>query len=121
MKIFERVFAIFAAALFCGCGCGKKSENNPAGNAAANYPLPDPPLVADCIAKADAPATSDAATEMAAMKPALRITIDVSSGRGFLPLRWCTKESHVLNGRPLHVIGKMATASRSDCLPATLS
>ena len=48
MKIFERVFAIFAAALFCGCGCGKKSENNPAGNAAANYPLPDPPLVDNC-------------------------------------------------------------------------
>lgn len=38
--------SIFAAAIFCFSGCGKKSA--PAGNSAVNYPLPDPPLVADC-------------------------------------------------------------------------
>jgi peptide/nickel transport system substrate-binding protein len=48
MKIFDQVFAIFAATIFCFCGCGKKSEYNSSGNAPANYPLPEPPLVASC-------------------------------------------------------------------------
>ena len=37
----------FAAAIFCFSGCGKKSETAPE-KSAASYPLPDPPLVADC-------------------------------------------------------------------------
>ena len=36
---------IFTASVFCISGCGKK---NGTANTAANYPLPDPPLVADC-------------------------------------------------------------------------
>ncbi|MGH7991503.1 MAG: ABC transporter substrate-binding protein, partial [Limisphaerales bacterium] len=38
--------AIFAAAIFCFCGCGKNSATPE--KSAASYPLPDPPLVADC-------------------------------------------------------------------------
>jgi peptide/nickel transport system substrate-binding protein len=48
MKIFVRAFAVFAAAIFCFSGCGKKSESVSPGNSATNYPLPEPPLVADC-------------------------------------------------------------------------
>ena len=48
MKIFVQVAALFTAAVFCFSGCGKKSENAASGNSPANYPLPDPPLVADC-------------------------------------------------------------------------
>lgn len=36
------------AIIFGFSGCGKKSENISTGNSAANYPLPDPPLVATC-------------------------------------------------------------------------
>ena len=39
---------ISAAAVFCFCGCGKKSETASSGKSAADYPLPEPPLVADC-------------------------------------------------------------------------
>src|SRR5476651_1452138 len=46
MKIFIRVFAIFAAATFCLFGCGKKSESAP--EKPAVIALPEPPLVADC-------------------------------------------------------------------------
>jgi peptide/nickel transport system substrate-binding protein len=46
MKNFARASAVVAAAIVCFSGCGK----NPAApeKPAANYPLPDPPLVADC-------------------------------------------------------------------------
>jgi len=39
---------IFAVALICLSGCGKKSEPAAPAQSAANAPLPDPPLVADC-------------------------------------------------------------------------
>ena len=45
MKNFVQVFAIFTAAVICLPGCGKKSETK---NSATSYPLPDPPLLADC-------------------------------------------------------------------------
>jgi peptide/nickel transport system substrate-binding protein len=48
MKIFVRVFTVFAAAIVCLSGCGKKSETASSGKSAADYPLPEPPLVADC-------------------------------------------------------------------------
>jgi peptide/nickel transport system substrate-binding protein len=48
MKNLVRAFAVFAAGIFCFSGCGKKPENVLSGNSAANYPLPDPPLLADC-------------------------------------------------------------------------
>lgn len=41
-------FAILIAAIICISGCGKNPGNAPAANSAADYPLPDPPLVADC-------------------------------------------------------------------------
>ena len=34
--------------IFCFSGCGKKSENVSSGNSATHYPLPEPPLVANC-------------------------------------------------------------------------
>ena len=46
-KSFARVAAVFAAAMICLSGCGKKTETAPE-KSAASYPLPDPPLVADC-------------------------------------------------------------------------
>jgi peptide/nickel transport system substrate-binding protein len=48
MKNFVHVFTVFAAAVFCLSGCGKKSESASSGKSAADYPLPEPPLVADC-------------------------------------------------------------------------
>ena len=48
MKNFACSIAILAAAIFCLSGCGKKSETVSSENSATNYPLPDPPLVADC-------------------------------------------------------------------------
>jgi peptide/nickel transport system substrate-binding protein len=48
MKIFVRVFAIFSAAAFCFSGCGNKSETVSSENSMTNYPLPDPPVVANC-------------------------------------------------------------------------
>jgi peptide/nickel transport system substrate-binding protein len=48
MKIFARVFIVFTAAIFCLSGCGKKSDTASSGKSAADYPLPEPPLVADC-------------------------------------------------------------------------
>jgi len=45
MKNFVQVFAIFTVTIFCLSGCGKKPEPE---NSRINYPLPDPPLVADC-------------------------------------------------------------------------
>jgi peptide/nickel transport system substrate-binding protein len=44
---FIRMTAVAALAILALTGCGKKAENAPA-QPAANYPLPDPPLVADC-------------------------------------------------------------------------
>jgi peptide/nickel transport system substrate-binding protein len=38
----------FRGAFFCFSGCGKKPEMAPSENSVTNYPLPDPPLVADC-------------------------------------------------------------------------
>jgi peptide/nickel transport system substrate-binding protein len=46
MKKFVRVFAVFVTAIFCFSGCEKKSATPE--ESAASYPLPDPPLVADC-------------------------------------------------------------------------
>ncbi len=46
-KSFARVAAVFAAAMICLSGCGKKTETAPE-KSAASYPLPDPPLVAEC-------------------------------------------------------------------------
>src|SRR5471032_609657 len=48
MKNMIRVFMISTAAIFCLSGCGKKSETASSGKSAADYPLPEPPLVADC-------------------------------------------------------------------------
>ncbi|MGD0350339.1 MAG: ABC transporter substrate-binding protein [Verrucomicrobiota bacterium] len=42
-----RSAVIFAALLVCLSGCRKKAETPPE-KSAASYPLPDPPLVADC-------------------------------------------------------------------------
>ena len=47
MKRFETFVLMFAAAIFCFAGCGKKTETAPE-KSAANYPLPEPPLVASC-------------------------------------------------------------------------
>src|SRR5260221_1657116 len=46
MKNCVRAFAILAAVTICFSGCGKKPA--PPEKSAADYPLPDPPLVADC-------------------------------------------------------------------------
>ncbi|HTV39068.1 MAG TPA: ABC transporter substrate-binding protein [Candidatus Sulfotelmatobacter sp.] len=45
---FANAAALFVAAVFCLCGCGKKSETEVVSseNSATNYPLPDPPYVA---------------------------------------------------------------------------
>ena len=48
MKNFARTAAILAAVTIGFSGCGKKPETTSAPAAAANYPLPEPPLVADC-------------------------------------------------------------------------
>jgi peptide/nickel transport system substrate-binding protein len=48
MKKFVRLLAIVVAVVFCFSGCGKKSETASSENPAANFPLPEPPLVADC-------------------------------------------------------------------------
>jgi peptide/nickel transport system substrate-binding protein len=47
---FANTAIILAAAILCLSGCGKKTgtEGTPPGNAAASYPLPDPPVVANC-------------------------------------------------------------------------
>ena len=46
--------AIFCAAAFCLCGCGKNAQTNApentAENSPTNYPLPDPPVVVNCHA-----------------------------------------------------------------------
>ena len=44
---FIGMAAVVALVVLAVTGCGKKAENAPA-QPAANYPLPDPPLVADC-------------------------------------------------------------------------
>ena len=44
---FARFGAPLAVLLVCLSGCGKKTET-PVEESAASYPLPDPPLVADC-------------------------------------------------------------------------
>jgi peptide/nickel transport system substrate-binding protein len=45
MKKFVWSNLILAAAIICLPGCGKKSETASSEKTAANYPLPDPPLV----------------------------------------------------------------------------
>jgi hypothetical protein len=45
---FVRNAAIFVALTVCLSGWGKKSENAISEKSAANYPLPDPPVVVDC-------------------------------------------------------------------------
>ncbi|MEJ0091297.1 MAG: ABC transporter substrate-binding protein [Limisphaerales bacterium] len=47
MKRFVPIVLTFAAAMFCFLGCGKKTETV-LEKSAASYPLPEPPLVADC-------------------------------------------------------------------------
>jgi len=44
---FARIAAVVAVAIFVLTGCGKKTETAPT-KPAASYPLPEPPLVADC-------------------------------------------------------------------------
>ena len=44
---FVRNAVIFAAMIVCLSGCGKRAETPPE-KSAANYPMPDPPLVATC-------------------------------------------------------------------------
>ena len=44
---FARIAAVFAATIVCLSGCGKKAETAPQ-KTAGSYPLPDPPLVANC-------------------------------------------------------------------------
>jgi peptide/nickel transport system substrate-binding protein len=46
MKNFIRAFAILMVTIFCFSGCGKKSAVPE--KSAASYPLPEPPLLADC-------------------------------------------------------------------------
>jgi peptide/nickel transport system substrate-binding protein len=48
MKNLVATISIFTALIFCFSGCGKKTGNVSPENSVANYPLPDPPLVADC-------------------------------------------------------------------------
>ncbi|HUB87929.1 MAG TPA: ABC transporter substrate-binding protein [Verrucomicrobiae bacterium] len=50
MKISFASAATVLAALILVAGCGKQSENSAPNATAANYPLPDPPLVVDCQA-----------------------------------------------------------------------
>jgi peptide/nickel transport system substrate-binding protein len=47
MKRFTQTAVLFAAALLFFAGCGKKTETAPE-KSAADYPLPDPPVVVDC-------------------------------------------------------------------------
>jgi peptide/nickel transport system substrate-binding protein len=46
MKNFVRTFIVFAAAIFCFSGCGRKPATPE--KPAASHPLPDPPVVVDC-------------------------------------------------------------------------
>jgi peptide/nickel transport system substrate-binding protein len=46
MKNFVRTFAVFAVTIFCFSGCGEKPAT--LEKSAANFPLPEPPLLADC-------------------------------------------------------------------------
>jgi peptide/nickel transport system substrate-binding protein len=46
MKNSVPIFAVFAAAVLCLSGCEKKAVTPE--KPAASYPLPDPPLIADC-------------------------------------------------------------------------
>ena len=48
MKNVIQAAAVFATAIFCLSGCGKKSENAITEKDAASYPLPDPPVVVAC-------------------------------------------------------------------------
>src|SRR5271154_6176757 len=48
MKNWFCVVSISAAAIFCFSGCGKNSSTVSSANSAANYPLPDPPVVVNC-------------------------------------------------------------------------
>jgi peptide/nickel transport system substrate-binding protein len=48
MKNFFKAGAVGAALAFCLLGCSKRPEGARSETAAANYPLPDPPLVAHC-------------------------------------------------------------------------
>ena len=48
MKKFVIGMAVLEVAIFCFCGCGKKSETGSSHNSMANYPLPNPPLLANC-------------------------------------------------------------------------
>src|SRR5208283_3024354 len=47
-KTLVRNAATFATLIVCLAGCGKKTETATLGKNVTNYPLPDPPLVADC-------------------------------------------------------------------------
>ena len=44
---FVRNAAVFVTAIFCLSGCGQKTETTPV-KSAADYPLPDPPVVVNC-------------------------------------------------------------------------
>jgi peptide/nickel transport system substrate-binding protein len=48
MKNFARTAVVLMAVTICFSGCGKKSETASPERSVASYPLPDPPLIADC-------------------------------------------------------------------------
>jgi peptide/nickel transport system substrate-binding protein len=48
MRNLIRVLPVFAAAIFCFCGCGKNSPPVSSENSATNCPLPEPPVVVNC-------------------------------------------------------------------------
>lgn len=48
MKKFANAAAVAAALIFGLCGCGEKSETTAPGKPAADYPLPEPPVVVNC-------------------------------------------------------------------------
>jgi len=48
MKKFIRGNVMLVAVMACLSGCTNKSEPAVSEKTAASYPLPDPPLVADC-------------------------------------------------------------------------
>lgn len=47
-KNFVCLVSALTAIVFLSFGCGKKSETTLSENSAANYPLPEPPVVVNC-------------------------------------------------------------------------
>ena len=85
MKNWICIVAAFVAAIFCFSGCGKKSETRKIR--ALNYPLPDPPLVADC--HPGIPGGRLVLSTFADPKTFNPITANEQSSRGNLPVSFC--------------------------------